>query len=218
VKTRIVLVHAYLPSMAPIDTAFRQAWPEADVRNLLDETIYADVGVDGRLPRVMNERIESLFNHCILSGAHGIVFTGATFGPAVDHARAHISIPVLKAEEAMTEQAVQAGKRILVVCTAARSLPILRNSLDAAAEQAGVSPHIDELAIKGAKDAIVRGDNETHDRLIAEQVAPLAGGYDVVLFGQVSMIPARDRLPEAAARRVLTCAEAAVTKMRALTA
>jgi hypothetical protein len=70
--------------------------------------------------------------------------------------------------------------------------------------------------VSGARDALNKGDNDTHDRLIAEQSAA-AGDFDQVVFGMMSMAPAKAKMPPALAARVLTSAEAAVARMRKLT-
>ena len=165
---RIILVHAFLPSMPPIAKAFKEGWPEAEVLNLIDEALYADVTPEGVMKPGVTDRVTSLLEHCVLSGADGIVFTGSTFGPAVDVARRSIPVPVLKADEAMAERAVSIGQHILIVCTAMRAIPIVRGNMEAAAKKAGVQPTIESFCVPGAKDAISAGDEETHDRLIAE--------------------------------------------------
>src|SRR5258708_2748647 len=119
---RIFLVHPYFPTMAPIDAAFKAAWPQAQTVNLLDESLYADVPADGTLSPSLYESVATLLRHCEKNGADGIVFTGTTFGPAVDAARAEIKVPVLRAEEAMADEAVGRGERILLVCTAKRAM------------------------------------------------------------------------------------------------
>ena len=212
---RIFLVHPYFPTMAPIDAAFKAAWPQAQTINLLDESLYADVPADGTLSPSLYARVATLLRHCENSGAAGIVFTGTTFGPAIDAARAEIKVPVLRAEEAMADEAVGLGERILLVCTAKRAMPIIRGSLEAAATRRRVTPHIDELWIKGAKDAIVDGAMEAHDRLIAKEVEA-AGNVDVIVLGQISMVPARAYVSPAVARRVITSPDAAVARMRKL--
>lgn len=214
-RKRIVLVHAYLHSMAPIDQTFKAAWPEAETLNLLDETLYADVGDDGKLTESLYRRVDGLLRHCESSGADGIVFTGSTFGPAVERARKSLTIPVLKADEAMAELAVARGQRILLACTQKRAMAIVRPSLDAAAAHSGLAPRISELWVEGAKAAMTAGRLETHDRLIAEQVEA-AGDFDVIVLGQISMAGARAYLPPDLDRRVLTSSDAAVARMRAL--
>jgi Asp/Glu/hydantoin racemase len=214
-RKRIVLVHAYLHSMAPIDAAFKAAWPEAQTLNVVDETLYADVPPDGTLSEALYERVLTLLRHCERSGAHGIVFTGSTFGPAVERARQLVNVPVLKADEATGDAAVAAGKRILLVCTQQRAMAIVRPGLDAAVARAGSPRQITELWVDGAKDAMAAGGLDAHDRLIAARIAA-AAEQDVIVLGQISMDGARKYLPAELARRVVTSSQAAVARMRAL--
>jgi Asp/Glu/hydantoin racemase len=212
---RIFLVHPYLPTMAPIDAAFRNGWPQAQIVNLLDESLYADVPADGSLAPALFARVARLLHHCEQSGADGIIFTGTTFGPAVDAARRQLRVPILRAEEAMAEEAVLRGERILLVCTTRRAMPIVRGSLDAAAARRDRACRISELWVEGARAAIVDGAMEAHDRLIANAIEA-AGDFDVVVLGQISMVPARAYLSAAVAGRVIAGPEAAVTRLRAL--
>jgi Asp/Glu/hydantoin racemase len=213
---RIMLVHAFLPSMPPIADAFKEGWPEAEVLNLLDESLYVDVTLEGVMKPGVMDRVENILKHCALSGADGIVFTGSTFGPAVDAARRSMSVPVLKADEAMAARAVAIGGRILIVCTARRALPVIRANVEAAAKEAGVQPKVADFCVPGAKDAISAGKDETHERLIAAVVERESQGYDVILFGQISMVPARARLSPGVAARVLCSPDATVAHLKNL--
>lgn len=212
---RVFLVHPTPLAMAPIDEAFKTLWPQAQTINVLDESLYTDIPQDGTLAPGIYDRVASLLRHCELSGADGILFSGSTFGPAVDKARVGIRVPVLRAEEAMMEQAVTLGERILLVCTAKRAMPVVRGMLDAAAKRVGVTRQISELWVEGARDAITSGDIGTHDKLIAAQVMA-AGDFDVIIFGQISMVPSRTPLPPDITRRIVTGPEATVARMRAL--
>jgi Asp/Glu/hydantoin racemase len=212
---RVFLVHPTPLAMAPIDEAFKTLWPQAQTINVLDESLYTDIPQDGTLAPAIYDRVTSLLHHCELSGADGILFSGSTFGPAVDKARIGMRVPVLRAEEAMMEQAVTLGERLLLVCTAKRAMPVVRSTLDAAVNRAGAKRTITELWVKGARDAITSGDVVTHDKLIAEQVMA-AGDFDVIIFGQISMVPARTPLPPDITRRIVTGPEATVARMRTL--
>jgi len=212
---RVFLVHPTPLAMAPIDEAFKTLWPQAQTINVLDESLYTDIPQDGTLAPAIYDRVTSLLRHCELSGADGILFSGSTFGPAVDKARAGMRAPVLRAEEAMMEQAVTLGERLLLVCTAKRAMPVVRGTLDTAVKRAGAKRAITELWVKGARDAITSGDVVTHDKLIAEQVMA-AGDFDVIIFGQISMVPARTPLPPDITRRIVSGPEATVVRMRAL--
>jgi len=212
---RIFLVHPYFPTMAPIDAAFKQAWPAAQTVNLLDESLYADVPQDGTLSPLLYERVVTLLQHCVRSGADGIVFTGTTFGPAIEAVRPHIRVPLLRAEEAMAEQAVGMGHDILLVCSAKRAMPVIRASLEAAAMRRALAPRIKELWVSGAKDALAKGGLEAHDQLIASEIeaAAFAG---VIVIGQISMVGACSYMSPALAPRTVTSLNAAVLRMRSL--
>ncbi len=212
---RIVLLHAYRHSMPPVETAFHRLWPDAEAVSILDEFLYSDVAADGSLAPSVGGRLESLLRHAVLSGAAGIVFTGSTFGPAVDVARAAVSVPVLRADQAAAEIAVSRGRRILLVVTAARAAPVIERGLRQAATEAGAEVDIATLCIAEAKEHISAGRIDEHNRLIADRVGR-SEMRDVVLFGQMSMEPALALLPPEISARVVTTPEAAALKMRAL--
>lgn len=215
-KPRIFLLHAYRYSVAPCEEAFQRLWPEAEAVRLLDESLYADAGADGSLPANIGARLSSLFRHCVVSGANGIVFTGSTFGPAVEAAKGDIEVPLLKADEAMSEMAVAKGRRILMLATAKRAMPVIRRNLENAARAAGASPEIVEAWVPDAQAANNAGRAEEHDRAIAEMAAAKGAGFDAIVLGQMSMAPARRLMPADVAARVLTSPDAAAVKMRAV--
>jgi hypothetical protein len=212
---RILLVHAYHPSIPPVAEAFAALWPQAQVLNILDESLYADVTPEGVMGEDVPARVATLLRHAEKSRADGIVFTGSTFGPAVDAAKAELTVPVLKADEAMSEKIASEATHPIIVCTARRALPVIRANIEASAAARGRTPLIAELWVPGAKDAIVAGDNATHDELIAAAVKEYAD-HDMIAFGQVSMVPARRLLPADIAARVVTSAEASVARIREL--
>ena len=193
-RPRIFLLHAYRFSIEPIGQAFAELWPAAEALPVLDQSLYADAGADGTLPSDIVPRLERLFRHCELSGGRAIVFTGSTFGPAVEQARRAVSIPVLKSDEAMAEAAVRQGRRILLVATAKRAIPVLRANLEAAAVAAGKQVEIGELWVAAAKAANDAGRHDEHDRQVADAVAA-AKDWDVAVLGQISMTPALRHMP-----------------------
>lgn len=212
---RIVLIHPYRPSMAPIEAAFSTLWPEAEVCALLDETLYADVAADGTMKSGVTERIDTLVHHAVASGADAVVFTGSTFGPAVDRARAGMTIPVLKADEAMAIHAAQKGGEILLVCTAPRALPVLIANLEAEIARKANAVTISTLVVADAKAALVAGDDNLHDRLIAAAISSRPVPTTLML-GQVSMGRVSSLLSVEMQRTVVTSAEASATYLKAI--
>src|ERR1700709_1325685 len=102
---RIALVHALKHSIAPIEASFARLWPNANLMNLLDDSLSADVARNG-LTDAMTQRFRSLGNYAVSTGADAILFTCSAFGRCIEAvARDHASIPVLKPSDAMVEHA-----------------------------------------------------------------------------------------------------------------
>src|SRR5207244_9646188 len=110
---RVALIHALKHSIGPIEAAFARLWPDADLMNLLDDSLSADLARDGSLTAGMTDRFLSLGRYVASTRADAILFTCSAFGPSIEAvARAHAPMPVLKPNEAMIEEAVTRGRKI----------------------------------------------------------------------------------------------------------
>lgn len=210
--TRIALIHALSHSVEPINQAFARDWPEAVRMNLLDDSLSADLARNGRgLDDAMHQRFQRLAQYAVDTGAQGILFTCSAFGPCIEAvALRHASIPVLKPNEAMIEQAVagQEGPLGLISSFA----PTLQSM------PPEFPPHV-QLATAladGAMDALNRGDTATHDRLVVDQARALAArGCTRIALAQFSMARARAACEAATGLPVLTTVDSAVRALRA---
>jgi Asp/Glu/hydantoin racemase len=208
---RIALIHALKHSIAPIEASFAQAWPDARLMNLLDDSLSADLARDGRLTEAMAGRFLSLGRYVAGTGADAILFTCSAFGPCIEAvARAHAPMPVLKPNEAMIEQAAARGRRIGLLATFAPTLASMPAEFPQALE---IVPKLAE----GALAALDRGDRAEHDRLVAEAARELQS-CDLIALAQYSMAPAAALVAEASGRPVLTTPDSAVLKLKELLA
>jgi Asp/Glu/hydantoin racemase len=206
---RIALIHALKHSLAPIAASFAELWPEAELMNLLDDSLSADLARDGRLTEPMTERFLTLGRYAAGTGADGILFTCSAFGPCIEAvARAHAPMPVLKPNEAMIEQAVARGRRIGLLSTFAPTLASMPSEFPSSVE---IVPKLAE----GALPALDRGDRATHERLVAEAAKDLRD-CDVIALAQYSMAPAAALVAEATGKPVLTTPDSAVAKLKRL--
>jgi hypothetical protein len=206
---RIALIHALEHSLAPIAASFAKLWPEAQLMNLLDDSLSADLARDGKLTETMTERFLSLGRYVSGTGANGVLFTCSAFGPCIEAvARAHGQIPVLKPNEAMIEQAVAKGKKIGLLSTFPPTLASMPREFPASVE---IVPKLAE----GALAALDSGDRATHDRLVTEASKDLRN-CDVIALAQFSMAPAAADVAAATGRPVLTTPDSAVMKLKAV--
>src|SRR5271168_4039002 len=117
-RPRVMLIHAVPEAVTPIREAFAAGWPEAEIHDLMDSSLSADLAADGGvLDARMIERFRALGRYAAGAGPAGrasdaVLFTCSAFGPAIDAVRAELAIPVFKPNEAAFERALETGSRI----------------------------------------------------------------------------------------------------------
>lgn len=206
---RVTLIHALRHSPPPIEESFARLWPEARLRNLLDDGLSADLARDGALTPAMTQRFLDLADYAVRSGADAILFTCSAFGPCIEAvAAAHSAIPVLKPNEAMIEEAVALGGSVGLLATFAPTLASMPREFPAGTE---LRPALAE----GALAALDRGDPDEHDRLAAAASRELRD-CDAIALAQFSLARAAAAVAEASGRPVLTTPDCAVRKLRRL--
>jgi hypothetical protein len=214
---RIALIHALKHSIAPIEAAFAQLWPEARLANLLDDNLSADLARDGALTPAMTGRFLTLARYAAETGADGILFTCSAFGPCIEAcARALAPLPVLKPNEAMIEEALAAAgpaARVGLMATFAPTLASMPPEFAAAAPGMTLVPCLAAAALT----ALDRGDGNGHDRAAAEAARAMRD-CDVIALAQFSLARAAPAIAAATGRAVLTTPDSAVRKLRRLLA
>ena len=214
---KIYLVHAVALSMAPVEASFRKIWPEARLAHLLDDSLFSDFNLDGRLTEAMIERFRQLGRYCAEAGADAILFTCSAFGPAIDAVKAEQKFPVLKPNEALYDELVARGGRVALLATFPPSLPSMRAEIEAQARQHGAQLEVHPHLVEGALEALTGGNAEEHHRLIGEAMSGFAD-YDSIAFAQFSMAPAAVVAQALAGKPVLTTPDSAVHKLRSVMA
>lgn len=202
---RIALIHALRHSPPPIEAAFARLWPEAELCNLMDDSLSSDLAHAGRLDEAMHERFLTLGRYARGTGADAILFTCSAFGPCIDRVSADLSpLAVHKPNQGMFAEAVARGGRIGLVAS-------FRPSLASLAAEFPAGTPVTPIFAAGALDALARGDGEAHDRLTAEAAAK--ADVDVYALGQFSLARAAERVRQATGKPVLTTPEAAVREL-----
>lgn len=208
---RIALIHALAHSMAPVNAAFERDWPGATRMNVLDDSLSADLARSGTgLDAAMHERFQRLAQYAIDAGADAILFTCSAFGPCIDAvARRHGSVPVLKPNEAMIDEAARGSGRIGLIATFAPTLASMPAEFPPGVE-------LDAALADGALDALNAGDPLRHDELIAAEARRLRErGCSRIALAQFSMARARAACEAASLLPVLTTVDSALRKIRA---
>ncbi|NNK58604.1 MAG: arylsulfatase [Desulfofustis sp.] len=211
-STRIVLIHATTVSITPIRVAFEFQWPEAETVNLVDDSLSIDLNSGTVDYRQIEERILGLAKYGERIGAAGILFTCSAFGQAIDKAKTQLPMPVLKPNEAMFEEAIRRGGKIGMIATFGPSIPSMEKEFYVMVEKQNASAQLDSILVEDAMAALGHGDLETHNHLIREASAVLAG-YGTVMLAQFSASQAAGDVEAELGCTVLTSPHSAVKKL-----
>jgi aspartate/glutamate racemase len=212
---RIVLLHATPVAVEPVKTAFAALWPEAEVVNLLDDSLSGDRARDPDLTPAMIDRFVALGRYGASLNAAGLLITCSAFGPAIERLAAETPMPVLKPNEVMFEAAIANGNRIGMLATFAPSVGTMAAEFEEYAQRAGSDARLTTVVVDGAMDALRQGDAATHNRLLAAHADGL-GDVDTIMLAHFSTSRAADAVSAAVSVPVLSAPNAAVTRMRAL--
>jgi hypothetical protein len=208
---RIALVHAVRVAIAPVEDAFRRNWPEADLINLLDDSLSRDRNREGELTPQLKRRIAQLAEYGIGAGARAILYTCSAFGEAIEAVKREQKIPVLRPNEAMFDDALRHGRRLGLLATFGPTVGALEAELRALdGTVSGKS-----ICIPEAMKALDAGDAATHDGLLA-RAAPALGDCDAVMLAQFSTARAREVVAKAISCSVLTSPDSAVKRLKGL--
>lgn len=207
--TRIALIHALAHSVAPINEEMARQWPECERMNLLDDSLSADLTRSPNgLDKSMHDRFITLAEYAISTGAQGLLFTCSAFGPCIEAVARRCSVPVLKPNEAMIDEAVGLGRRIGLIATFAPTLQSMPAEFPSNVELLPV------LA-EGALDALNAKNLEQHDDLIVQAArSAVVQGADVIALAQFSMARAEPKVRAALTQPVVTTVGSAIRAMR----
>jgi Asp/Glu/hydantoin racemase len=198
-RKRLGLLHTSA-TLVPIFAQLCQAQlPNVDVFNLVDDSLIKDVIAHGRLRPQTARRVTQLVTAAEDAGADFIMVTCSSIGAAVETAATLATVPVLRVDQPMADQAVQTGKRIGVIATLPTTLEPTADLIRRRATAAGREIELTSRLCEGAFEALMGGDPAKHDAMVAAALKELASQVDVIALAQASMarvvagLPPEDR-------------------------
>ncbi len=216
-KHRIVLLHGTPVAVEPIQRSFAARWREAELVNLLDDSLSVDRAKDHELTPRMFERFMELGGYAHRIGADAILVTCSAFGPAIERMTRELPVPVLKPNEAMFRAAMTAGKRIGMLATFAPAVVTMTEEFEQFVRETGSKATLKTIVVDGAMDALRKGDAQTHHQLVAARAPDLAD-CDAIMLAHFSTSRAAEQVSAVISKPVLTAPDAAVDRLRAIIA
>ena len=211
----LALIHTS-PTLTPLfGKLCAELIPTATVFHMVDESLIKDTIREGSLRRVTIRRLLSMIESAERAGADAVMVTCSSIGEGVDFGQRLFDIPVIRVDEAMARKAVRMGRKIGVMATLRTTLePTVALLRDKAAE-AGIEIEIIESLCDGAFEAVLAGDQATHDRILTAALKNDMKGVDVVVLAQASMSGVVKSMPAGTlSMPVLSSPELAVMQAR----
>lgn len=212
-RPRLALIHATRVAIDPVEKAAKELWPEAETISILEEGLSIDRAVTTELTTELSERILGLSHYAVLARSDGVLFTCSAFGCAIEAAANQSVIPVMKPNEAMFDASFKYGDRVAMIYTFGPAAKGMEQEFREAAVSRSPSARLVPIFAPKALEAKRDGDEEIHDRLVAETAARIENA-DVILLAQFSMASAAPLARTKTDIPVLTSPHAAITAMR----
>ena len=127
----------------------------------------------------------------------------------------NLTIPVLKPNEAMFEQALNTGHKIGMLATFEQSIASMSKEFCEIRNSLSATGSLDAKLVEGAMVFLRQGNQIEHNELIAKTAATFKH-CDVLMLAQFSMVSAKSAVFRELNVPVLTAPEAAVKKLRGI--
>ncbi len=186
-RKKVAIIHTSLVSHDTLKALFAEIIPEADVKNIIDDSLLAEVSANGGLTPGVIRRMHSYVREADGLGVDLIFNQCSSVGEAFDLAVPSITTPTLKIDVPMAEEAVRAGSTIGVIATVKSTVAPSVRVVEKAGERAGKTVTVRPYLVDGALAMLMGGKKEEHDRLVREAVEKAAAECDAVILAQGSM-------------------------------
>ena len=171
--------------------------PGINTFNIVDDSLIKNTIREGMLTPATARRVVNYADSAQDAGADFILYTCSSIGTAVETAATLTTVPVLRVDQPMADQAVQTGRRIGVIATLSTTLQPTANLVQRRAAAAGKEIEMVLHLCDGAFDALMKGDAATHDAAVTRGLQQLMQQCDVIVLAQASMARVVGQLSDA---------------------
>ncbi len=170
--------------------------PGVNVFNIVDDSLIKDVISKNELTNTTSRRVVNYVGSAETAGADFIMVTCSSIGVAVETSAELTEVPVLRVDQPMADLAVQTGKKIGVVATLPTTLAPTSDLVKRRAVAAGKEIELTSRLCEGAFEALMGGNPDKHDEMVAKALIELSKQVDVIVLAQASMARVVDTLSE----------------------
>lgn len=193
---KLAIIHSAPVTVEVFKTLANELLPGVTIVNFVDDSILPQLAENGGDVHAVEDRLLHYARFAEAVGADVILSACSSVGEVAARMRECVSIPVVRIDEAMAEQAVRRGQRIGVAATLATTLRPTLDLLRQKATDSGRDIQLEPRLVDAAFQKLAAGDREGHDAILADALTDLAQSVDVVVLAQASMARVIARLPD----------------------
>ncbi|WP_207425272.1 aspartate/glutamate racemase family protein [Pedobacter sp. SYSU D00535] len=190
------LVHTSATLVPVFQQLCSEYLPDVNVFNIVDDSLIKDVIKRNEMTNLTARRVVNYVGSAELAGADMVMVTCSSIGAAVEASAALTGVPVLRVDQPMADLAVQTGKKIGVIATLPTTLGPTSDLVQRRGAAAGKEIELVSRLCEGAFEALMGGNPQKHDEMVAAALTELASQVDVIVLAQASMARVVDTLPE----------------------
>lgn len=215
IKPIVALIHATRNAIEPINEVFTAQLAQAEFLNFLDEAMLRSAWIEGVTSADVLNRMGSILVSAEKAGARLAVTSCTSLSPAIDRVCGKVSIPVLRIEVPLAEEAVSSLQNVGVVVTSESAIEPFKPLLEEQAEAKGKLLRAQFHFCEGAFAALSNNNPDLQDRIVLESVSKASRrGVDAILLPQVSITRIVSKLPVDLGISVLSSVYASVNRVR----
>ncbi len=196
VHTGVAIADMFKPMIA-------ERLPGIATFHIVDDSLIQDLLREEQFTPSILKRLCNQVELAEEAGAEMIMVTCSSIAPGVDVARKMVGVPVMKVDEPMAEKAISLSDNIGVMATAKTTMTPSVNLIQEKAAQAKKQVTIHPTLSPEAFDCFLRGDMQTHDRIVKDAAQQLKGKVGVIVLAQASMGHLAEAIQEIAGVPVL---------------
>ena len=192
IVSRLAMVHTSATLVPIFGSLCQRRLPHVETFNLVDDSLVRGIRDAGEITPPLRRRVASYLESAELAGATHILVTCSSIGPAVEAAASLVSVPVLRVDRPMADEAVRRGDRIGVVATLKTTLEPTAELIHRRALAAGRNVQLTSRVCDGAFEALMAGNPGAHDEAVQQTLRDVAQESDVIVLAQASMARVAD--------------------------
>ena len=212
----VAVIHTTPVTIPTISALIKGEIPDANIRNLLDDSILPEINLAGEITEGVRYRLNTLLTMAATTKPDVIFCACSSIGTLIDKGKELIAVPVLRIDEPMAEKAVSSACKIGIAATLQSTIRPTIALIEKKAAELGKRVEIDSLVIDGVGNLLALGKEVDYDAQVAKALLKLLEENEVVVLAQASMARVLNVVEEKHHKKILTSPVSGVTALSRL--